>query len=272
MYEKQRRIKHAFLITGFTLCFLITIGVFGCYGILKSENQAALPSEAVYPGAGTSMPVTGLASDTIVPPEVEMLKNYKEQLKGKNLDDVTRHSIETKIAIYSRIVTQQTMIKETAVIASFPTQLPMTDVPLPTGLHEGGTSDFHTWEAIIKNTWAQYVNNNEHVVVYAGELGSQTEFPARGVVFVLRRTSDKRVRSFNRYLLPEGTGWVRISEIKGDYLVLISNEGNIFYFYVPGQRFVSSLTEVVSTVTPLPTARPLPTLGPLLTMRPYPYP
>ena len=272
MYEKQRRIKLAFLITGFTLFFLIAIGVFGCYGVPKSENQAAFPSEAVYPGARTSLPVPGLASDTIVPSEVEMLKNYEEQLKGKNLDEVARNSIETKIAIYSRIVTQQAMIKKTAVSASFPTQLPMTDVSLPTGLHEGGTSDFHTWEAIIKNIWAQYVNNIEHVVVYARELSSRTKFPGRGVVFVLRRTPDKRVQSFNQYLLPEGTGWVRISEIKGDYLVLISNEGNIFYFYVPGQRFVSSLTEVVSTVTPLPTARPLPTLGPLPTIRPYPYP
>jgi hypothetical protein len=28
-----------------------------------------------------------------------------------------------------------------------------------TGLREGGTSDFHAWEAVIKNIWRQYGNN-----------------------------------------------------------------------------------------------------------------
>jgi hypothetical protein len=112
------------------------------------------------------------------------------------------------------------------------------------------------------NIWSQYVNNNEYIVVYARELGYGTDYPGRGVVFVLRETGQGRGGHRNEYMLPEGTGWVRISEIKGDYLVLTSKEGETFYFYVPGQQLAPSLTDVAPTVTPLPTSRPLPTVGP----------
>jgi hypothetical protein len=231
-------------------------------------------SEAAYPVPVVSVLPPAPALGTHVPLEVEILRSFTETLKENNMDDVMRHSLQTKVAIYSRIVTQRAMITATVDVKVFPTPQPVTDVPLPTGLVEGGSSDFHTWEAVIQNYWAQYVNNNEHVLVYAGELGSETDYPGRGVIFVLRRTPDKRVRSFNRYLLPEGTGWVRISEIKGDYLVLTSKEGKTFYFYVPGQQLVPSLTDIVSTVTPLPTAGPTPTLGlpPSNSSSPYPRP
>jgi len=274
MNDKQLTVKFVILIVVFGALLLIPIGIFAQYATAEPRVQATPTSEALYPGPGTSAIIPVPAMSTHVSPETERLQTYTELLNGKELDEEMRHSLQTKVAIYSRVVTQQAMIKNTAVIKSFPTQLPMTDVPLPTGLREGGTSDFHTGEAIIKNIWAQYVNNNEHIVVYAGELGSQTEYPGRGVLFILRRTPDKRVRSFNRYLLPEGTGWVRITEIKGDYLVLSSKDDKIFYFYVPGQQFVSSMKDVVSTVTPLPTARPFPTLGfPLeKTLSPYPNP
>jgi hypothetical protein len=245
--------------------------------VASSPLQPATPPqeptiEAAYPAPGSSVLPPRPALGTHVPPEAEILQTYNKMLKENNLGDELRHSLQTKVAIYSRVVTQQAMIKVTPVIKSFPTPQPVTDVPLPTGLVEGGSSDFHTWEAVILNYWEQYVNNNEHVLIYAGELGSETDYPGRGVVFVLRRTPDKRVSSFNRYLLPQGTGWVRISEIKGDYLVLTSKEGKTFYFYVPGQQLVPSLTDIVPTVTPLPTAGPYPTLGFPATNPPSPYP
>ena len=245
----------------------------------SSLQQPAIPPqeptvEAAYPAPGLSALPPTPALGTPVPPDVEILRSFTETLKENNMDDVMRHSLQTKVAIYSRIVTQRAMITATAEIRSFPTPQPMTDVPLPTGLFEGGSSDFHTWEAVIQNYWEQYVNNNEHVLIYAGELGSETDYPGRGVVFVLRRTPDKRVSSFNRYLFPGGTGWVRISEIKGDFLVLTSKEGKTFYFYIPGQQLAPSLTDIVSTVTPLPTAGPTPTLGlpPSNSSSPYPGP
>ena len=140
------------------------------------------------------------------------------------------------------------------------------------GLREGGSSDFHTWEAIIHNIWSQYGNNSEHIVVYAGELGTETKYPGRGVVYVLRANSVGRGGTRKEYLLPEGTGWVRISEVKGDILILTSKDGKTFYFYLPAQKFVSNLTDTAPTVTPLPTPGPLPTIGPPPTPpSPYPY-
>ena len=274
MNEKQSKFKLVILIAAFGLLLLIPIGVFARYATAEPKAQVTPTVEAAYPAPGLSARPPTPVLGTHVPPELERLQAYTEMLKKNNLGDELRHSLQTKVAIYSRVVTQQAMIKVTPVIRSFPTPQPVTDVPLPTGLVEGGSSDFHTWEAVIQNYWEQYVNNNEHVLVYAGELGSKTDYPGRGVVFVLRSTPDKRVSSFNRYLLPEGTGWVRISEIKGDDLVLASTEGQTFYFYVPGQQLVPSLTDIVSTVTPLPTAGPTPTLGlpPSNSSSPYPGP
>jgi hypothetical protein len=234
----------------------------------------ATTTEAAYPGPGGAAVPPGPASRTPVPYFVQMLRTYQEALKGKNLSEEGRQSLETKVAMYGRMATQWAIYEKT-------TPIPHTFVPrhlptatFPVGLREGGTSDFHTWEAIIHNIWSQYVNNNEYIVVYAGELGYGTDYPGRGVVFVLRETGQGRGGHTNEYLLPEGIGWVRISEIKGDYLVLTSKEGKTFYFYVPGQQLVPSLTDVAPTVTPLPTSRPLPTIGPppTKTLSPYPYP
>lgn len=278
MKKKQSKEKVAIKIATIGFLLLIPIGIFAGCATAEPSIQGTARIEAAYPGPGTSAPDPGPATDTPASLEVESIQTYTELLKGKNLSEDMRRSIETKIAIYSRIATQravsetqnamETTIPPTFVIRHLPT------ATLITGLQEGGTSDFHSWEAQIKNIWSQYVDPNEYVVVYAGELGSETEYPGRGVIFVLRETGDRRIKSFNQVLLPEGTGWVRISEIKGDYLVLTSKEGNTFYFYIPGQQLVSSLTQAAPTVTPLPTAHPFPTLGPLPTqvLSSYPYP
>ena len=175
------------------------------------------------------------------------------------VDPQTQRSLTEKLDMAIRAATQRA-IQPPANLPS-PELIPLEDPPLPTGLVEGGTSDFHAWEAKIQNMWLGYVNNNEHVVVYAGELGSETDDPGRGVVFVLRRTPDKRARSLNEYRLPKGTGAVRISQVNADFLVLTSTAGETFYFYIPGQGFVSSLDETLPTVTPLPTATPWPGAG-----------
>jgi hypothetical protein len=228
-------------------------------------------TEAAYPTPVASAVLPSPGSSAFVPWFIQALRTNQESLKDKNLSDEMRHSFGTKVAMYGSMATQwaiyqkETPIPPTYEIQHFPTPT------FPVGLREGGTSDFHTWEAIIHNSWSQYVNNNEWVADYAGELGYETDSPGRGVVFVLRENGQGSGHR-NEYLLPEGTGWVRISEIKGNYLVLTSKEGNTFYFYVPGQQLVPSLTDVVPTVTPLPTSRPLPTVGPPPTRTPYPAP
>jgi hypothetical protein len=271
--NKKSNLKTLILIVFFGALLLIPIGIFSRYGIAGTPDQGPPTSVPGYPAPGTPTFVSGPPPGTPIPIEVQKLLLYKEQLKNKNLSEELRQSLETKVAMYSFIVTERASIKETAVITPYSTPVPRQFVPLPTGLYEGGTSDFHAWEADIKNIWQQYIGKDEHITVYAGELGPGTPYPGRGVIYVLRRNAISRNGTREEYLLPEGTGWVRISEIRGDYLILTSKEGKTFYFYLPGQQFVNSLDEVASTVTPLPTPGPRYTLGPAPEpTSPYPYP
>jgi hypothetical protein len=229
--------------------------------------------ETAYPVPIASAVLPSPASSAFVPWFIQALRTNQEALQDKNLSDEMRHSFGTKVSIYGSMATQWAIYEK---VTPNPAPRPTYELrhfPTPTfstGLFEGGTSDFHSFAALIQNSWAQFVNNNEYVIVYAGELGSATEYPGRGVVIVRRETGQGRWGRDNEYMLPEGTGWVRISEIKGDYLVLTSKEGKTFYFYVPGQQLVPSLTDVAPTVTPLPTALPSPTIGSTPTMTQVP--
>ena len=269
MIAKRSKFKLLILIAIFAILLLIPIGIFTLHVTTRSSVQGENIISAGYPGPEAEASASPAATN--ISPEVQQILEYEEALKNENLSEAMRQSLENKIEILSRVATQRAIAKEITVIPRLPTWSSRPTATFTTGLREGGTSDFHAWEAVIQNIWRQYGNNQEHIVVYAGELGSEMDYPGRGVVFVLRVTSAGRGGSFNRYLLPEGTGWVRISSIKRDYLVLTSKEGKTFYFYLPGQQFVSTLTDAVPTVTPLPTSGPLPTIG-LPPTPPSPYP
>jgi hypothetical protein len=259
MGKRQPKFNLAILIALFGLLLLIAIGVFTRFATAEPPKHSDISVDE-YPGPETKLSEDITKTSTI--PEVQQILEYEEALKHENLSEEMRHSLETKIEILSRVATQIAMIKETPTARALITLSSRPTATFVTGLREGGTSDFHAWEADIKNIWRQYGINQEHIVVYAGELGSETKYPGRGVIYVLRATSAGRGGSREAYLLPEGTGWVRISEIKGNYIILTSKEGEIFYFYLPAQQFVSTLTDTAPTVTALPTSMPLPTIGP----------
>lgn len=271
MDTNQSLLKLIIIMSLVGLILLFSISIFAQS---VTSEPAAQPGVdiAIYPGPGMEVSATGTPIETSVIWQLQLLRMYEEALKKDNLSPEMRDSLETKIEIYRRVATE---IEISRHITRTP-QPAVTRRYLPTatlfvGLREGGSSDFHNWEAIIHNIWRQYGNNSEHIVVYAGELGSETKYPGRGVVYVLRVNSAGRGGTRKEYLLPEGTGWVRISEVKGDILVLTSKEGDTFYFYVPGQQFVSTLMDTAPTVTPLPTPGPLSTRGPRSTLAsPYP--
>ena len=239
------------------------IWIYSQYVDTEKPVQEGLIVDNGYPGPETEALDTIFSTPTPILSEVQQILEYEQALKRDNLSDQERKSLENKIEILSRVATQRAISKE-KLVTPHPLNYETHPLPTrPTGLRDGGTSDFHTWEAVIQNIWSQYGNNNEHITVYAGELGSSTKFPGRGVIYILRLPAlSIRGASRNEYLLPEGTGWVRISEVKGDILVLTSKEGDTFYFHLPGQQFVSSLTDTAPTVTPLPTSAPLPTIEP----------
>jgi hypothetical protein len=67
------------------------------------------------------------------------------------------------------------------------------------------------------------------------------------------------------YPTPEKYGAVHIVQEAKFRLVLKTDNENTFYFDVPAQKYVSSLTEIVPTITPIPS--PFTTITPV---NPYP--
>jgi hypothetical protein len=58
---------------------------------------------------------------------------------------------------------------------------------------------------------------------------------------------------------PIKSGPVRIVDAVGDRLILNSEDGTTFYYDLPSASFVSSLSEIVPSLTPAPTFTPAPT-------------
>lgn len=148
-----------------------------------------------------------------------------------------------------------------------------TPAPQPTSPLRGIVNDpfpgYFPRDLKIQNFWIGQGARGEHISVAAGALA---ENPQQGILLVERETSQSVQRL--RYLTPVEAGTIRIVGVRGLKLILETENGEIFYFDVQGQQFVSSLAEIVPTVTPYPTPEPTqrtePT--PMSTIPSYPYP
>jgi hypothetical protein len=112
MNEKPPKFKLAILIVAFGLLLLIPIGVFARYATAEPKAQATPIGEAAYPGPKVSVVLPSPALRTPVPYFVQMLRTYQEALKGKNLSEDGRHSLETKVAMDGRMATQWAIYKK----------------------------------------------------------------------------------------------------------------------------------------------------------------
>lgn len=106
----------------------------------------------------------------------------------------------------------------------------------------------------LENAWSDFINGEWTGVV----AGAYSENLAQGIlVFVWMEEI---------YETPLQAGSVHIVEEQNYRLTLLSTDGTIFYFDIPGRRFVESLSEVVPTITPItpsPTSpSPTPTITP----------
>lgn len=101
----------------------------------------------------------------------------------------------------------------------------------------------------IINKWYAQVGDRQFNVF----AGSNYDDPAQGMVYVTIFTADGRdLPDGGYYPTATRSGAVRIVGAQGLRLILLSTEGETFYFDVPGQQFTASLTESVPTVTPWP--------------------
>jgi hypothetical protein len=138
-----------------------------------------------------------------------------------------------------------------ATAQAYLTDHPVHQEPAPTGIQDNGGGDFPVESDFdIQNMW----RGADGIRVYAGRLRSD---PTQGLVIVAGRGV------IAQYPTSIKAGSLRIIDERNLRLTLLSTHGATFYFDVPGEQFVSSLSEVVPTVTPLPkdmpTATPIPT-------------
>jgi hypothetical protein len=104
----------------------------------------------------------------------------------------------------------------------------------------------------VENAWFGYVDGNS-VSVWAGTLPSLTDTD-QGMIEVMWHWP---YRIYNeRFLTPTKRGAVRIIAEHNNRLVLRAADGTLFYFDLPGLRFVETLNEGVPSALPPPTYTP----------------
>jgi hypothetical protein len=188
-------------------------------------------------------------SDSFIADLMEEIETDRKLLAGDSLDEQMRRSIEEKLEIAIRIATRVSHPWVTVDPRETPVLIPVEDPPFPTGIFEGGAGTFRPSEATILNRW-QGIVNGVMTDVFAG---SRPSDPEQGMLFIMRMSGERRSVSWSIYPTPVRSGPVRILSAEEYRLVLSTEGGDILYFDVAADRFVSSLTEVVPTITPRPT-------------------
>ncbi len=107
----------------------------------------------------------------------------------------------------------------------------------------------------IANLWSEETGDRK-IIVYAG---SDWNDDAQGIIFVAQVTlSGDILPDGGYYITPDKTGALRIISAEGERLTLLSQNGDTYYFDVPGQTFVSSPSQSVPIATFAPTFTPEP--------------
>lgn len=130
------------------------------------------------------------------------------------------------------------------------TNQPIATVDYPVGIFEEGLASYSKLGFAIQNGWRREIDGYPARVA-AGALVNDSQ---QGIVLVswdLPSAPNAGV-----YETPIKVGPVRITAEDGFRLTLQADDGTLFYFDVPGQRFISSLNEIAPTVTPRPSFTP----------------
>jgi hypothetical protein len=131
---------------------------------------------------------------------------------------------------------------------------PITPVR-PTGIFDDQTDFFHegyrmqnAWQGVVAGFWANVV------------AGAHSDDPEQGWIFSSWEWPNAAVYGF--YKTPSRTGAVHVVAEQDARLTLVSANGVTYYWDIPSQSFVDSLTVPASTITPPPTYTPTPDILP----------
>jgi hypothetical protein len=201
-------------------------------GLLIQEFMAAQAKIAIRP----------------TPPIDPDLLSLQKELQRSNIDNEYRHKLETNVAILIYNATRQA-----EGMARLPAYQPIrslavTEVEIPdsrrlTGIIDYPSVPLPSAEFLDENGWCEKINDG-YVIVLAGAYGND---PQQGELIVIAE-HPLRFKFVNS---PNKAGALKIVDFKGFQLVVqAKNSNTLLYFDVPGYRFISSLGEVVPTVTP----------------------
>ncbi len=111
------------------------------------------------------------------------------------------------------------------------------------GIIENPSVPFSSMSVLIENAWQEKIND-EYVTVFAGAMRAD---PDKGVLII---QAEGPLTS--KFIYLPGAGSVKISDFKGNQLVLQSKNKGVFYYDVPGRTFIKALGEIIPTITPVP--------------------
>jgi len=196
-------------------------------------------------------------------PEEREIYELREALKNRNLSDQMRHSLEEKLEIAERVVTQRVVGYPAPKDADkIPTLIPVTDPRPPTGIIDKIQEPFYSREVKIANLWQDFVND-ELIQVAAGAL---THDPSQGIVIVRNLTTQI---GGMYYQIPNKTGTIYVAEANGTQLTLKTSQGETYFFDATELQLVSSLDEIIPPTRLLQYVTPTPRGA---TPSPYPAP
>lgn len=156
----------------------------------------------------------------------------------------------------TRVLPSSTGALTSAVSSSaVPTEMQLTGTPAGSGAIVIGN-----WEPIATKL-GQFFPTDTAWIGHEGDVqitvfvGSSGQDPQQGVVNLVR--SDSTAYPLGLLINSPGkSGGLRITDARGERLILVSSGGSSFYFDVPSAAFVDSLDQIIPSATPGPTFTP----------------
>ncbi len=128
-------------------------------------------------------------------------------------------------------------------LAAIKTNIPEVTAARQTGIF-AADAGFYNQGYAMQNAWQRQVNGSWAFV----DAGARIDDPDQGVIFSRWELPGVTIGRFIN--TPVKAGSVRVTAEQNNRLTLQATNGTLFYFDVPAQAFVSSLTEVAPTITP----------------------
>jgi hypothetical protein len=179
---------------------------------------------------------------------------------------------QTAAALFTQNVTEKTQSALIFQNGMYEKTVYMEGTPIPTGTDTGvftlNTSNRYYF-LNPKNSWFGRVNGLSARV----DAGALPEDPSQGAIHLNMDLPDGS-GIMEQILTPGKDGAVLIASELNNRLVLVAEDGTVFYYDLPAHSFVSSLTEWVPTPTSTTTNTPAPppTPYPPPPTPPYPLP